>query len=182
MQVRPTVTEDIPGILRLQEANLFVSVPAHERAAGFVTTPYTPGQIERFRKEGHVFVAEDNDAIVGYVFGGTWSLYQEWEFFRHMVTRFPDLAPFQGERITTENTFQYGPVCIDVSRRGKGLLPLLFDAVREAFAPQFAIGITMINPWNERSLDAHTRKLGLVIVDDFTFNGRPYHTLAFPTR
>lgn len=30
-----------------------------------------------------------------------------------------------------------------------------------------------------RHFDAHTKKLGMTVIDEFEFNGRPYHGLAF---
>jgi hypothetical protein len=46
---------------------------------------------------------------------------------------------------------------------------------------RFPIGITFINQVNEVSYKAHTKKLGLQVIDTFTFNEKNYYTLAFDT-
>jgi hypothetical protein len=36
-----------------------------------------------------------------------------------------------------------------------------------------------LNPHSARRLDAHKKKLGMTVIDEFEFNGRPYFGLAF---
>jgi hypothetical protein len=43
------------------------------------------------------------------------------------------------------------------------------------------LGGTFINQINLRSVKAHTEKIDLEIVDEFSFNGNNYFTLAFFT-
>ena len=47
---------------------------------------------------------------------------------------------------------------------------------------KFEIGTTFINKINERSYQAHTRKAGIDVIDEFDFNGNNYYGLAFLTR
>ena len=39
--------------------------------------------------------------------------------------------------------------------------------------------MTFINRLNPHSYHAHTKKLGMTVIDEFEFNGRPYYGLAF---
>src|SRR5690554_6427040 len=106
-------TIDINGVLALQERNLYSNLSEKERENGFVTTPFTTSQIEEVIKENGLFVAEnESNVIVAYVFAGSWSYFEQWEIFNFMVSRFPSWS-FNGNAITTTNSFQYGPVCID---------------------------------------------------------------------
>src|SRR5690625_1568022 len=119
IKTRLGTDKDIPGILSLQEKNLYSNLTEKEREAGFVTTPFTTKQLEDIIKINGAFVAE-NEAreIIAYAFAGTWKYFEQWELFNYMVSRFPMLS-FKNQAITVENSFQYGPICIAKQYRGK---------------------------------------------------------------
>lgn len=170
---------DIDGILSLQKKNLYSNLTEIERKNGFVTTPFTVNQIEEIIKENGIFIAEnENDLIIAYAFAGSWKYFEQWEIFNFMVSRFPKLS-FNTKKITTENSFQYGPVCIDKNYRGNGLLNLIFEEMRIEFYKKYPISITFINKVNAISEKAHTKKLGWEIIDEFEFNNNNYIGLAF---
>lgn len=170
---------DIPDILALQERYLYRNLNEQERKQGFVTTPFTFSQIEDIIVSNGVFVAVNEDTkIIAYAFAGSWDYFSQWEIFNYMIDRFPRLS-FRSKPITTENSFQYGPVCIDERYRGQGLLPRLFEDLRIEFSKHYPISITFINAINIISEKAHTKKLGWEIIDRFTFNGNNYIGLAF---
>ena len=95
-----------------------------------------------------------------------------------MIKRFPSLT-FDGKTITTENSFQYGPICIDKNYRGKGLINQIFEQMRLQLKEEYPISLTFINAANIPSTKAHTEKLGWKIIDRFEFNGEKYLGLAF---
>jgi hypothetical protein len=177
---RLATKNDVEGILALQTLNLFANLSEAERQEGFVTTPFTVEQIEALLAEDGVFVADMNHKIVGYAYAGSWQYFSQWPIFPFMVSRFPD-CPFRGEVLTMENSFQYGPVCIDHSLRGTDAFSRLFAAMRKGMSDRYPIGGTFINQINARSVKAHTQKLDLEIIDDFGFNGQRYFGLAFFT-
>jgi hypothetical protein len=180
LSIRIGIESDIDGIIALQAQNLYANLSAAELAGGFVTTPFTPELIRRLFAQTGVFVAEIDRQIVGYVLAGDWDFFSQWEIFRVITSRLPNLK-FQGMNIEVEQSFQYGPVCIDRTLRGSGILSDLFAKMRSSFAPKFPVGITFINRLNQRSLMAHTRKLDLEIIDEFELNGNSFYTLAFST-
>ncbi|MCX7552082.1 GNAT family acetyltransferase [Xanthomarina sp. F2636L] len=179
IKTRIGTKNDINGILSLQEKYLYKNLNNLERKEGFVTTPFTINQIEEIIKVNGVFVAINKEnELVAYAFAGSWSYFEQWEIFNFMVSRFPKLS-FHGNIITTENSFQYGPVCIDKKYRGKGLLNLIFEEMRMEFLKKYPISITFINKVNVISEKAHTKKLGWEIIDEFEFNNNAYIGLAF---
>jgi hypothetical protein len=171
---------DLEGILDLQSRNLLANLAPAELAGGFVMTPFTPDLLSQLLSQSGVFVAECEGEIVGYLLAGDWNFFSQWEIFRIMISRLPELR-FQNRAITGENSFQYGPICIDRSIRGGEVFPQLFDFMRSNFELKFPIGVTFINKLNQRSFAAHTRKLDLEIIDEFEFNGSSFYTLAFST-
>jgi hypothetical protein len=75
--------------------------------------------------------------------------------------------------------FVYGPVCIDRQSRGQGILEGLFGIMKESLKAQYDFGIAFISQSNTRSLQAHTTKLGMRVIDEFEFGGERYNTLGF---
>jgi uncharacterized protein YdgA (DUF945 family) len=178
--IRIAIESDIDGILDLQSHNLYSQIAPADLAGGFVTTPFTPELLRQLLIQDGVFVAESAGQIVGYLLAADWTFFSQWEIFRVMIDRLPNLK-FQGQEITVDRSFQYGPICIDRVMRGSDIFPQLFSLMRSSFAPKFPIGVTFINKLNQRSFAAHTRKLDLEIIDEFEFNSNSFYTLAFAT-
>lgn len=170
---------DIERILSLQEKYLYGNLSEEERKDGFVTTPFTIAQIEEAIKQNGLFIAENkHDLIIAYAFAASWKYFEQWEIFNHMVSRFPQLS-FNGHRITTKNSFQYGPVCIDKEYRGQGILNLIFEEMRIELYKRYPISITFINKVNVISEMAHIKKLRWKKIDEFVFNNNTYIGLGF---
>lgn len=172
-------SHDIDGVLALQGKYLHRNLSDLERKNGFVTTPFTIVQIEEIILQNGLIIAEnENKIIIAYAFAGSWKYFEQWEIFKYMVSRFPQLS-FKGNKITTENSFQYGPVCIDEKYRGSGLLNLIFEEMRIDFYKRYPISLTFINKVNVISEKAHTKKLSWEIIGEFQFNNNTYIELAF---
>jgi len=180
MIIRIAVESDIKGVLELQSLNLYGNLSPDELESGFVTTPITEEQILAIMAQTGLFVAEQDSKVVGYAYAGSWDYFSQWAIFPHMLDRLTRID-FQNERITANNSFQYGPVCIAKSLRGSGAFPRLFATMRSHMTAKYLIGTTFINQINQRSLKAH-QKLDLTVIDEFEFNNNSYYSLAFPTQ
>jgi len=187
-QTRQATSTDIPGILALQSRNLLSNLSEAEQKNGFVTTAFTAAQIEILLADGGVFVAVDiadndqSETVIGYALAGSWAFFAQWPIFPFMLARLPALdlsgrVPFSV--IDEANSFQYGPVCIDAAYRGQSVFPRLFETMRLGMCARYPIGVTFINRLNPHSYHAHTKKLGMMVIDEFEFNDRPYYGLAF---
>lgn len=180
MITRFATESDIDSILRLQSLNLYSNLSPAELTQGFVTTPITAEQIKVILAQAGLFVAEEEGKVIGYAYAGSWDYFFQWGIFPYMLSRLTQ-TDFCGEAITADNSFQYGPVCLDRAWRGSGTFPQLFATMRSSLAERYPIGITFINRLNQRSLKAH-QKLNLEIIDEFEFNQGSYYSLAFPTK
>lgn len=180
MHTRQATITDITQVLELQNANLYDNLTEKQRSAGFVTTPFTTELLQELLGLRGLFVAEAGDEIIAYAMAAGWNYYKRWPIFPFMVSRFPFLT-FLDRPILDEQSFQYGPVCIREDHRGTEVLPCLFEEMRVELATRFPMGVTFINRVNQRSLTAHTRKLGMTVIDEFEFAGRSYFGLAFDT-
>lgn len=169
---------DIQGVLALQDLYLVTNLSEEEKAFGFVTTPFTVQQLTEVIQKEELFLAKDNNKIIGYIFAGSWEFFNQWPIFNYMNSLFPKLA-FLDFKITTTNSFQYGPICIHKNYRGKGLITSLFELMRINLSQKYPLSLTFINKINIPSTKAHTEKLKWTIIGDFQFNTNDYYILAY---
>lgn len=178
MKSRFAHEQDIAPILALQDLNLVTKLDEVQKKDGFVTTPFTAGQLRELITLDGLFVVEQDGKNLGYAAAAHWDYFDGRPMFELMISRFEKLS-FGGEAISRQNSFQYGPVCVAKEARGKGAFQTLFAEVARQMKARYAIGTTFINRINARSYEAHTRKLGLELIDEFDFNGNNYWGLAF---
>lgn len=181
MKCRVAGIKDIDEVLKLQSKYHVSTIKDEDRTDGFVTTLFTESQLQKLvLKEKGLFLLIHEQKVVGYVMAGSWDYWKYWPMFRHMIDGLENLQ-FSGQSLNTENTYQYGPICIDKIFRGTGALEKLFDFARAEMAPKYPILITFVNKANPRSVEAHERKLGLQTIQEFDYNGNTYLEMAYET-
>ena len=181
MQYRNATIEDIPKISALQQKYHVSTISDEDRPHGFVTTLFTEEQFkELIEKENGLAIACDGEKVVGYAMAASWQYWSAWPLFQHMIKDLPN-TEYLGQILSTENTYQYGPICIHKDYRGTDVLPNLFELSRIQMAKRFPIMITFINKINPRSIKAHTEKLGLDVIKSFEFNNNQYYELGYDT-
>ena len=181
MIYREATANDIPGFLVLQEKNLVTKLNDAQKKNGFVTTPFTADQLDGLVARRGLVVAECDRAILGYAVAAGWDYFEGRPMFDRMIERFSRIE-YRGTRIAPENSFQYGPVCVDESVRGTDCFPRLFAKMKETMAGRYPVGTTFINKINLRSYSAHVDKARIDVIDEFDFNGNRYWGLAFLTK
>lgn len=182
MQIKSAHLEDIPGVLTLLQANHVSNLSEAEKENGFVTTNMTDRQLTALiQKESGVTIAKGDDGkILAFAMAGSWAYWSEWPFFAYMIEKLPEFS-LDGQQLTTENSYQYGPICIDPSVRGTGLFARVFFASLASMKDRCPFMATFINQVNPRSYAAHTRKAGMTEVGTFDFNQNHYWLMACRT-
>ncbi len=178
MTIRQANPEDLDDILSLQEkyhvSNLTV---IEQQEKGFVTMKVTSDQfLELIQKRG-VFIAIVDNILAAYALSSDWRFYRQWAIIKEMEAVLPTFT-LNNAILKVDNSFQYGPVCIDEAYRGRNILAYLFQAIERYYAKKYAYSITFINKKNERSLRAHAKQTPLSIVGSFGFNENEYFALA----
>jgi len=180
MQLSIATLNDIDDVLELHSKYQIDTITPEDKKDGFVTTSFTKEQLTQLiNEENALFIARKNGTVVAYVMCGSWKFCSIWPIFTQMIHDLPNLS-YLGQTITTENSYQYGPVCIDKSVRGSGALEAIFDFAREEMSKRYPILVTFINKVNQRSFKAHSR-LGLEVIAEFSFNNNHYYELVYDT-
>ncbi len=180
--VRLATLDDLEAILQLQEKYHVSNLTELEKQEkGFVTMRVTPAQFTELIENRGVFIALNDTDLAAYALTSAWDFYRQWPIIQKMEAILPTLK-LGNEDLTVENSFQYGPVCIDEAFRGKAILKQLFDLIQENYRDKFPFAITFINKVNERSFKAHARHTPLSIIGDFEFNDNQYCALACKIR
>lgn len=170
---------DIDGVLQLQKKYQIDTIAEEDKKDGFVTTSFTKEQLTKLiEEEQGLFIAENQDGIVAYVMVASWQYWSAWPLFAYMIQDLPNLK-YRGQRLSVENSYQYGPICVDKSVRGSGVLEEIFELARKEMAKRFSFLVTFINKINPRSYEAHTRKLGLELLQEFDYNSNSYYELIY---
>ena len=181
MQFKIAELSDIDATLKLHAKYQIDNIAEEDKADGFVTTAFTKEELTQLiTEEGGLFIAKDEDVVLAYVMAGSWEFWSQWSMFEFMIADLPNLE-YLGQQLSTENSYQYGPVCIDKSVRGSGILEFLFDMARAEMSKRYPILVTFVNKINGRSYEAHKRKLGLTVIQEFTYNGHEYYQLVYDT-
>ncbi len=178
MQLKNAELSEIDDVLKLHYRYQVDSIAAEDKADGFVTTPFTKEQMaDLINKENGLFIAKKDDVVVAYVMAASWNFWSVWPMFAFMINALPNLE-YRGNKLSIENSYQYGPICIDKSVRGTGVLEAIFEFAKNKMSKKFPVLVTFVDKTNERSYQAHKRKLGLDVIQEFEFNGNNYYEMA----
>ncbi|WP_294962817.1 GNAT family acetyltransferase [Sulfurimonas sp.] len=173
--------DDIEKILKLHFRYQVDSIKEEDKADGFVTTAFTTKQLTSLiNEEQGLFIAIKEEKIVAYVMSASWQFWSIWPMFEHMIKDLHNLT-YLGKTISVENSYQYGPVCVDKNVRGTGVLEGIFDFAREKMSKRFPILVTFVNKINPRSYQAHKRKLKLEVIQEFEYNNNQYYEMVYDT-
>ena len=197
-QVRLAEVGDIEGIRALMKKYHRDTISDEDRPDGFVTTAITDGQLtELIEKERGVMIIaepigegtgagsdegtdERADKVLGFCFAAPWEFWMAWPMFRHMISIIPDYE-FDGKKLIVEESYQYGPVCVDRSIRGTGAFEDLFFASLEQFRDRYPVMLTFVNQINKRSENAHNNKAHMETLGTFDFDGNHFFLMGIRT-
>lgn len=175
---RSAENSDISQVLELHHRYQVNSISEDDKNDGFITTAFSQKQLaELIERENGLSVAIKENKVVAYAMAASWGYWSQWPMFAHMVEGLAELQ-YAEQTLSIDNSYQYGPVCVDKSLRGEGVFEKIFDYSLKSMADRYPILITFINKTNSRSYNAHTRKAGLDVIHEFEYNNKQYYELA----
>lgn len=178
MRYRRFEAADLPGVLTLQEANLFHALDETQRREGWLSVAFEPGQFTAMARDLALIVAHDGAGVQGYLCAAGNDAGVRVPLLASMLEHAARLG-FLGRPLARQRTFVYGPVCVAQGQRRKGVLRGMYQRLRDELTGDFDAGVLFIAKGNAPSLHAHDA-LGASIVGDFRHDGRDYWILAFP--
>ena len=185
--IRHATVADMPGIRALLKKYHRDTISDEDRPGGFVTTAITDEQLtDLIEKENGVMIivrpsdAPSPDEVLAFCFAAPWEFWKSWPLFAYMIEIMPEYE-FEGKKIVVEETYQYGPICVDTSIRGTGAFADLFYASLKDFKDRFPVMITFVNSINGRSENAHNNKAHMQTIGTFDFNDNHYLMMAIRT-
>lgn len=181
MTLKIAELKDIKDILELHKKYQIDGISNEDKKDGFITTNFTKEELTSLIiDEKGLFIAIKDNNIVGYIMSASWEYWKQWPMFVFMEKDLKNLS-YLGKKLDTKNSYQYGPICIDKSVRGTGILEELFDFALESMSKRYDVLVTFVNKINERSFSAHKRKLGLDVIQEFEFNNNSYYEMVYDT-
>ena len=182
LEIGQATLQEREGVMALLRANHADNLGEAERRDGFVTTNMTPEQMTALIAEKNgVTVAREGARVTAFALAAPWGFWSQWPFFRNMI-RILGNYRFGGVTLTEENSYQYGPVCVDRDYRGRGVFERVFAASLRTMEDRYPIMVTFVNQANPRSYAAHSRKAGMATPGTFDCNGSHYYLMACSTR
>jgi hypothetical protein len=181
MVIRRATPPDYSGICELAAANYEQNLSPNDRQQGFLSAEFTLQQVADMAVDLGIIVAVDQARVVGFACASRCDWVGQPPIVTSMVATF-DQIRFQGRPLTDYAVFAYGPVCIDLPYRGRGLYRELYRGVQREVSGKYDLGWCFVAEENSRSLRAHVEGLGMSEVGRFTHAERGYRVLVFTVK
>jgi hypothetical protein len=179
VEIRRARLSDYAGICELAEANYVRNLSPSDRQQGFLSAQFTVQQIDNLATDLGIMTACDNERVVGFACASRCDLADLSLVAKIMITTFTRVY-FRGQPLSAQKVFIYGPACIDILYRGRGILRGMYGGLLREMAGRYDVGVSLVAEDNIHSLHAHTEGLGMRVVGSFTHEEHGYHILAFP--
>jgi len=140
--------DDVPAIVDLQDRNL-------RSRGGALSVPFTAAWFKTAISDMPIMVARRGGQLVGYLVSSSLEAQAHEPIIQAM------LKAYRG----SPGAYNYGPICVSESERGRGVAAAMFQALRARLPGRE--GITFIRRENAVSLQVHA-KLGMREVAEFT--------------
>lgn len=173
MDVRRAVAADFAGVVNLQDRNLSDRVNENDRGGGFLSNRFSEQQFKAIADDVCVVVAVEDGTVVGFLCGSDMKAMENNPLVHSMISA-------DSGAMSPDSTCLGGPVCIDTSQRGKGLMGRLYDCLcAQLQGTKYKDVAVFIDESNKASTKAH-EKIGFRVTNTFTHGDRKYMTLMMP--
>ena len=181
IELKVATLSNVEEVLKLNYRYQIDSINEEDKSDGFITTAFTKSHLTSLiEDENGIFIACIDNKIVAYAMAASWRYWSQWPMFEFMIKNLGDSRQLNQE-INVDNSYQYGPVCVDKTVRGLGVFEKLFNFSLAEMSKRYPIMVTFINKTNTRSFEAHSRKTNLKVIKHFEFNNNYYYKLACNT-
>ncbi|MFC1824301.1 hypothetical protein ACFL9T_16450 [Thermodesulfobacteriota bacterium] len=149
-----------------------------DKRDGFLLVEFSPQQFEEMNSEIPIIVADLGSQLGGYLCAASLQSSAKIPLLAHMMSLFREVS-FNSYALNRYRSFLYGPICIEKSFRGRGVMEGLFNHLLHNLEEKFDVGVLFVSQNNPRSLHAHLSRLKMEKVCEFEFNDQEFNLLAF---
>ena len=164
---RRALDQDIPGVCELLKANYVGNLSESQRKDGFLSIDFDADQIKEMADDGVMIVALFECRIVGFLTTQTCEYNLKIPIAKTMIETL-------SHTIDAHKTLVCGPVCIDSSFRGQGVLEQMYKLLAREAEGTYNTGITFVSDSNPRSIAAHRNKLDMTPAGQFEHEGKVF--------
>lgn len=151
--------DDIPAICELQERNL-------RDNGGMLSVRFSPEWFAAAISDMPIIVARSDGRIVGYVVSTPLTAQAHEPIIQAMLRAYPG----------SPGAYNYGPICVAESHRGRGLALAMVEELRARLSGRE--GFTFIRRDNTVSIKVHT-KMGMREVAEFSYRNIAFVVVAY---
>ena len=175
--------QDLPAIRALLARYHKDTIRPEDMPGGFVTTKLSDAQFEDLivNRKGVTLAKDESGEVKAFALHASWEYWKQVPIMQRMTEVLPEM-PFEDMQLDETNTYQYGPVCVDVSVRGTGVFEGIFREALRLYEDRYPVMVTFINQINPRSYAAHTKKAHMTEIGTFDFGGNHYWMMAIRTK
>lgn len=148
VEISSATRDDVPAIVDLQNRNL-------RSRGGALSVPFSREWFEAAISDLPIIAARRGGQLVGYLVSSSLTAQAHDPIIQAM------LKAYRG----SPGAYNYGPICVAESERGRGVAAAMFQALRARLPGRE--GVTFIRRENTVSLQVHA-KLGMREVAEFT--------------
>ena len=170
---RRALDEDLAGVYELQAQNLAGNLTESEKKDGFLSICFNAEQLQEMADDGIMIVALRGLRVVGFLSTQTCRYNLAIPIAKVMIETL-------SRSIEQDRTLVCGPVCIDSSFRGQGILEQMYALLAREATGTFTTGITFVSASNLRSIAAHRNKLNMTPAGQFEHDGRTFEMFRCP--
>jgi GNAT superfamily N-acetyltransferase len=166
-------------IMKIQFENQRNNLTPFRQKNGFLSIAFSEDEFNDFNNNLCVAIAKEQDDVIGYCCISSAEYNSKFPILDQIIANLSSYSiPGTKDRPIEEKTSIYGPVCISLSHRGKGVLKKLSTfALGFAKKMGYLYCFSFISSANTRSLNAHM-KLSFHKVGKVNFNNKEYEVIA----
>jgi hypothetical protein len=170
---------DISQIMNIQFANQRDKLTPSQQKNGYFPIAFSADECKNFNDRLCVVVAKEHHKVIGYCCVSSAAFNAQFPILDQIVKAIPSYVILETqEMLIEEKSCIYGPVCIALSHRGKGVLEKLSASGLEIAKEQgYIYCFSFIAADNVRSLSA-PRKLSFHTVGSVNHNNNEYIVIA----
>ena len=170
---------DISQIMNIQSKNQRKNLTPSQQKNGYLSIAFSEDEFKDFNDNLCVVVAKEQDTVIGYCCISSAAFNAQFPILDQIVAGISSYGMPESQDIPSEEkACMYGPVCIALSHRGKGVLQKLsVRGLEIAKEKGYAYCFSFISADNVRSLRAH-RKLSFHTVGTVNHNNNEYVVIA----